>query len=121
MIINGLYVAIGAFFGAMARFGLSSFSKKKYPSDFPLGTLLVNLIGSFLLGIINGKEPDAMWALLLGTGFMGSFTTFSTFKVENIELHFKRKWKIVTMFLAISYTFGILLAFAGMQIGYQMK
>jgi fluoride exporter len=117
MITNILWVALGGFFGAMSRYGVGLVIKKKYPSDFPFATLFVNLLGSFLLGLIIGANTDDTLRLLLGTGFMGAFTTFSTFKLENIQLHAKRKIKVAVLYLAISYTCGILLAFLGIWLG----
>ena len=75
-------VAFGAFFGGIARYLISKYFNK---GNIPWGTLVVNLIGSFLLGLIYGSGISQAWALLLGTGFMGSFTTFSTFKMEHVE------------------------------------
>jgi fluoride exporter len=117
MISNILWVAIGGFFGAISRYSIGLFFKKKYTSAFPFGTLFVNLLGSFLLGLIMGANTDSTIRLLLGTGFMGSFTTFSTFKLENIQLHAKRNMKIAILYLAISYSCGILLAFLGIRLG----
>lgn len=110
-------VMIGGFFGAFARFSISQLVKSRMSSAFPIATLLVNLIGAFLLGLIIGYGIDDTWKLLLGTGFMGAFTTFSTFKLENIQLHAKRNWKVLTGYLAISYIGGVFLAFAGIMLG----
>lgn len=111
-------VAIGGFFGAISRFGLSIWIKGRYPTTFPFSTLLINLTGAFLLGMIFGANLDNSWKLLLGTGFMGAFTTFSTFKLENIQLfHAKGHKKVLILYLLSSYTFGILLAFLGMRLG----
>lgn len=117
MITNIALVAIGGFFGAMSRFGLSNWIKGRYPSTFPLATFIVNLVGSFLLGLIFGANLENTWRLLLGTGFMGAFTTFSTFKLESIQLHANRNWKVLTLYLGFSYTLGILLAFIGIKLG----
>jgi CrcB protein len=117
MIFHSILVAVGGFFGAIARFGISNWFKKHFPVSFPIATLLINLAGAFLLGIIVGKGLSQSWQLLLGTGFMGAFTTFSTFKLENIQLHADKKWGILAAYLVISYTFGILLAFLGMKLG----
>jgi fluoride exporter len=110
------FVAIGGFFGAISRFGVSNWIKGKYPSIFPFATLFVNLVGSFLLGLIIGSNLANSWTLLLGTGFMGAFTTFSTFKLDSIQLAPKNK-KALILYLGISYTFGILLACAGIKLG----
>lgn len=117
MIVHITLVAIGGFFGAISRFGMSNWIKSKSPSTFPIATLFVNLIGSFLLGLIIGANLERTWQLLLGTGFMGAFTTFSTFKLENIQLHAKKSWNVMFLYLSISYTAGILLAFFGIKIG----
>jgi CrcB protein len=117
MVLNMALVAIGGFFGAISRFGMSGWIKSKISTLFPIATLIINLIGSFLLGIIIGSDFLNDWKLLFGTGFMGAFTTFSTFKLENIQLHMNRKWNLIILYLGISYTFGILLAFAGMRLG----
>jgi fluoride exporter len=117
MILNSILVAIGGFLGAITRFGISNWFKKRYQTSFPVATLFVNLLGALLLGFIIGKGIEQHWQLLLGTGFMGAFTTFSTFKVENVQLLARRKWKMSFIYLGVSYTFGILLAFLGMKLG----
>ncbi|MFD2209983.1 fluoride efflux transporter CrcB [Virgibacillus halophilus] len=113
---HAFLVGIGGFFGAVARFALSRWMNKPHYFHFPIGTLTVNLLGSFLLGLIIGGQFGNTISLGLGTGFMGAFTTFSTFKLENIQLHLEKKWPIMVTYLAISYIGGILLAFLGMVI-----
>jgi fluoride exporter len=117
MIVHGMMVAIGGFFGAMSRFGISRLFKKYYHSDFPYATLFVNLGGSFLLGYVIGSGISEAGILLLGTGFLGSFTTFSTFKLENIHFHADKKWKSLITYLLLTYTIGLLFAFLGMSLG----
>lgn len=117
MMLTIFLVAVGGFFGAMSRFGLGNLIKGRYPTTFPLATMTINLLGSFLLGFLIGANVSRSWSLLLGTGFMGAFTTFSTFKLENVQLFVQRKWKVLGLYLAISYTLGIFLAFIGMWVG----
>lgn len=107
-----LLVAAGGFFGAMARFAVGQWMARNVPAVFPFGTLTVNLLGSFLLGIITGLHINWI-SYLFGTGFMGAFTTFSTLKFEGIQLWAKKKTGILLLYYGISYTFGILLAFLG--------
>jgi len=79
-----LLIGVGAFFGAISRFILSSFLAKIIFLGFPLGTLTVNLIGCFLIGIflaINFSNKDLISPLAI-IGFLGSFTTFSAFTKE---------------------------------------
>jgi len=121
MLINIGWVALGAIFGVLARFLLSRWMKKKWPMDFPLSTLIINLTGSFLLGLLVGSGASSQWQLLLGTGFMGSYTTFSTFKLENMELHLKQQHKVLIGYLCLSYVAGILLAGVGLWLGHQIS
>ena len=117
MMINGLLVGIGGFLGAMSRYGIGKWISSHTKSNFPLGTLTVNLVGSFLLGLIIGSQLHANMTLLFGTGFMGAFTTFSTFKVENLNLYRNKKRKHLFWYLGLSYGLGILLAFLGVAVG----
>ncbi|WP_018665112.1 fluoride efflux transporter CrcB [Heyndrickxia acidiproducens] len=117
MVMDGLLIAFGAFFGAIFRFALSKFIKRIYPVRLPVATLLINVLGSFLLGVMIGIGAGSSWRLLLGTGFMGAFTTFSTFNLENIQLHAERQWKMLFTYLGLSYGFGIGMAFIGIVLG----
>lgn len=115
--MNVLLVAIGGFFGAISRFGVNNWIKGRYNSDFPIATLMVNLIGSFLLGLLIGANLNHTWELLLGTGFLGAFTTFSTLKLDSILLRNNKQGKSMILYLGVSYTFGILLALIGIRMG----
>ncbi len=84
-----LAVGIGGFFGAIARFLLASTIQKLSGSLFPVGTLAVNVIGSFCIGFLylyflQSINPIAKAALI--TGFLGALTTFSTFSLETVLL-----------------------------------
>ena len=113
--IEVFYVAAGGFFGAICRFILSRSLQKK--RIFPIGTLVVNLIGAFLLGLVAGMHVKGHGYSLLGIGFLGAFTTFSTFKLESEQLRKKKKNSYFYTYLAISYTFGVGLAYVGIVIG----
>jgi len=84
-----LFVGIGGFFGAILRFLISTFVQKATISFFPLGTLSVNVIGSFIIGFLvlyfeNVISPN--YKALLVTGFLGALTTFSTFSYETVAM-----------------------------------
>ncbi|EUJ28199.1 camphor resistance protein CrcB [Listeria floridensis FSL S10-1187] len=115
--LNFLIVGFGAAFGGMTRYSLTVFLKKKWKSDFPWPTFLINLSGSFLLGFIVSSGLSSLFVLLLGTGFMGGYTTFSTFKVENIELYRRKEFRKLGSYLLFSYGFGLLAAFLGILLG----
>lgn len=115
--MDALWIAAGGFLGAISRFALSTWIHKTCRSNFPLGTLIVNLSGSFLLGWMIGKGLSSGLYSFLGIGFMGAFTTFSTFKLENVQLIEKKNHSVLLYYLASSYAGGIALAFIGMWIG----
>ncbi|MFD0770785.1 fluoride efflux transporter CrcB [Bacillus sp. CGMCC 1.60114] len=115
--MNILLVGIGGFFGAITRFFISTVAKEKYGNAFPYGTFFINIIGSFLLGMLFGAEVAKMWILLCGTGFMGGFTTFSTYQLEMIQLIHKREGQKALLYFVMSNVIGIGCAFAGFYIG----
>jgi fluoride exporter len=86
-----LAVATGGALGAVARYGVALFVATFWRRDFPLATFLINISGSFVLGFFSTfaaeKMPiDPLWRLLVTTGFIGAYTTFSTFEYETQRL-----------------------------------
>lgn len=81
------FVAIGGFLGAIARFWIGHRLNK---GSFPYGTLLVNVGGAFLLGLLVGSGIEGNGLLLCGTGFLGAFTTFSTWMLEASKMEMKK-------------------------------
>jgi CrcB protein len=83
-------VAAGGSLGALARFGLASFVYQITRETFPWGTLIVNLSGSFLIGVLVALFDTAIipseWRSFLTIGFLGAFTTFSTYSLETVNL-----------------------------------
>ena len=89
--LNYIFVSAGAAFGGALRYGISSYIQKHISVIFPYGTLVVNIVGSFILGIVmfylNEKELIGNeLRLFLTVGFCGGFTTFSTFSYETLNL-----------------------------------
>ncbi|WP_449622364.1 fluoride efflux transporter CrcB [Robertmurraya sp. Marseille-Q9965] len=114
-----LLVVIGGFFGAISRAYIGNVAKKRFASDFPVGTISVNLIGSFFLGYLFAAPFVKDIYTFFGVGFLGAFTTFSTMNVEAVQLLFAKKFSISIVYLALTYIVGILLAFLGYFIGYK--
>ena len=79
-------VAVFGAFGAVARFRVDAAVSARLPSDFPIGTLVVNLSGAVPLGLLVGAAVPHRALLVLGTGFLGGYTTFSTWMVESERL-----------------------------------
>lgn len=117
-ILHIILVGIGGFCGAIARYSLSKKLNNRSASQLPLGTLAVNLLGSFLLGIIMGAKAGTMIMLLLGAGFMGAFTTFSTMKLEMVQMYMNREKKKLNLYLYITYGFGVIFAYLGYLMGH---
>lgn len=116
-LLHLVLVGIGGFFGAIARFSLSKYMNNRYTFQIPAATLFINLLGSFLLGFMIGASVNKDAYLLLGTGFMGAFTTFSTFKLEGVQLYLAKNKRGFLLYNVLSYGLGILLAFLGLEIG----
>lgn len=86
-----LIISFGAILGANARYWLSGWAAEKFGAVFPYGTLMINLTGSFVLGLFVTLVTDRFlvdphWRLLIAIGFLGSYTTFSTYTYESVNL-----------------------------------
>jgi CrcB protein len=83
-----LWVAFGSATGGIARFWLTQMGLAWWGASFPWGTLVINLLGSALIGVFAGMDGalSAQWKLLLMTGVCGGFTTFSSFSLQSLEL-----------------------------------
>lgn len=105
-------VAVGGFFGAISRFWIGNVVKRLKLTKLPLGTLIVNLIGSFFLGYLFAGASEHIYSLF-GVGFLGAFTTFSTMKVEAMQLLNEKRIFTGVLYIGITYLIGVLLAFYG--------
>lgn len=86
-----LLIALGAALGANARYLVNVWAANRFGADFPYGTLLVNISGSFILGLLLALASERLslspdLRLLLAVGFLGSYTTFSSYAVESLNL-----------------------------------
>lgn len=122
MLSNILFVGLGGAFGAMSRYVIVLLFAKHYGTNFPYGTLFVNAFGSFLLLFLltialNKLDASSAVKLFIAVGFMGSFTTFSSFTFETLTLFTEGLYVkaianvLLNNFLAISG--GILGLFVG--------
>jgi CrcB protein len=109
-----LLVGLGSFIGGNARFIVARWVGGVVDGRFPLGTFLINISGSFVLGVIGGvlalrslPHADAI-RLSLGVGFCGGFTTFSTFALETHALLEDGLWMTATANMALSFVAGLL-------------
>lgn len=117
-----LLVGLGGFIGANARFVVARLVGAAFETRFPLGTFAINVSGSFLLGVLGTiialkvmPNSEAM-RLALGVGFLGAFTTFSTFEFETHALLEDGSWLLATTNMVASLFVGLLAVRAGMVV-----
>jgi fluoride exporter len=94
-----LWVCIGAVVGASARYALSRYAAKIIDAAFPWGTLIINVTGSFILGVFliwttERVLVDPKWRLLIAIGFCGSYTTFSSYAFESMAYFEQGHWSL---------------------------
>ncbi len=116
-----IYVAMGGTAGALARYGLSLWFGSKWNHSFPLGTFVINITGSFLLGLLNVFVLERTvlspgWRLGLGVGFLGAYTTFSTFTYEAMVLLEEGSYLTALGYVGLSAVLGLLAAYLGMYL-----
>ena len=121
MIKNFLIVGLGGAVGSMLRYGVQRILQVQGTATFPTGTLLVNIAGCFLIGILWSMISRSLtWneemKLLLMTGFCGGFTTFSAFTLEGIGLLKENKTALFLIYLTASVVGGLLATFIGIRI-----
>lgn len=116
-----LLVALGAALGAPARYLLDRAVQSRHLSIWPWGTITVNVAGSFVLGVVAGAAihgaPDDVVPALVGTGFCGALTTYSTFGYETVRLAATGDWRDAWANVAVSTAAATGAAAVGWLIG----
>jgi CrcB protein len=115
-----LMIAFGGAFGAVARYGLSGWVQSLLGTTFPMGTLVVNVLGSFVLGLSLLLFESLAWSAELRTlvtiGFLGAFTTFSTFSYEAVVLLEGGEWARGGLYMGGSLLLGLAGILGGMAL-----
>lgn len=117
-----LLISAGAVIGANARYWLGIWCAEKWGTAFPYGTLLINLTGSFVLGFFMTLTTerflwDPRWRFLVGIGFLGAYTTFSTYTYESYSLLARGQWAAGLFNLLGSSILGLLGVGLGVFLG----
>jgi fluoride exporter len=119
-----LWVGLGGFLGASARYWLGLWINAKVGQQFPWATFIINVSGSLVLGVLTGFLADRaghsgepVLRLLVAVGFLGAYTTFSTFELENLTLISAGQWGRAIANAAGSVVVGLLAVWLGARIG----
>lgn len=115
------WVSVGAVFGACLRFFVARFAAKTVSADFPYGTLIINITGSFILGLFmiwttERVLADVRWRWLIAIGFCGSYTTFSSYAFETIANMEQGHWMICLINIISNNLLCLLAVIAGAAI-----
>jgi len=109
-----LLVAVGGSLGAILRFSLAKWIGNRFGTSFPFGTFVINVVGSFLLGFTFFMDESI--SLFFNIGFLGAFTTFSTFGYEAFSLLEKGEYGRMLVYLIGSALLGLFGAYLGMEV-----
>jgi len=115
MFSNLLLVALGGAAGSTLRY----LGQRALNTSFPYGTLLVNIAGCLLIGLLLGffsRHDNEPRRLLLATGFCGGFTTFSSFTFEGVQMLTDHRWLSFILYTSLSVAAGLLATYAGYKI-----
>ena len=119
--MTALAVAVGGALGALGRYGLGTWVQQSTPTDFPLGTFAVNVLGCLLLGMTVSFMDATSASLVLkrfaAVGLLGAFTTFSTYSLETLAMLDQRLWGRAAGYALGSMALGLVALMAGMYIG----
>lgn len=116
-----LAISLGAIVGANARYWLGTWLDQTFSTGFPLGTFIINVTGSLVLGFFVVLTTERLslspeWRLLMAVGFLGSYTTFSTFSVETWRLAANGSWPLALLNALGSVGAGFVGAWVGGQV-----
>lgn len=115
-----LAVGLGSFIGGICRYMVTLFIQNKFLTTFPFGTMFVNVLGCFLIGVIYALSDrgnlSPLWRMFLATGMMGGFTTFSTFSNETVSMLRDAEYVPAFSYIAFSIVIGLAATIGGISL-----
>ncbi len=113
-----LIIGTGGFLGAIVRYGVAVWIGERWGRSFPLGTFIINVTGSLVIGFLmpfltERVMANPQWRLFLAVGFLGAYTTFSTFEYETGTLIRDGEWMVA----ALNVVLSVLVGFAALKLG----
>jgi fluoride exporter len=123
--MNMLIVAFGGAVGSVCRYLVGAWTLRRFGAAFPWGTLTVNIVGCFAIGLITEiiarrLNASAEMRLLLVTGFLGGFTTFSAFSLDALALFERGATAAAALYIVASIGVSLLAVFGGLALGRAM-
>lgn len=120
--LAALLVALGGGIGSAARYLVGGWFAGRFGPAFPYGTFVINVTGSFIIGLVLAFAQERVslspyWRLFFAVGFVGGYTTFSTFEYESVRLLQDREMLLAAVYLIGSVVTGGVAVFAGIVLG----
>jgi CrcB protein len=121
-VLQVLFVALGGAIGSAARYLVGGWFAARFGAAFPYGTFVINVTGSFIVGLFLAYAQERVslspyWRLFFAVGFVGGYTTFSTFEYESIRLLQDGEMLLAAVYLIGSVVTGGVAAIAGIALG----
>jgi CrcB protein len=115
---NIVIIGVGGFIGAVARYAIALWIGQRWGRSFPLGTFIINVTGSFLIGLLmtvmaERFTENPQWRLFLVVGFLGAYTTFSTFEYETGALMKDSEW----LYAGLNVVLSVVVGFVALKLG----
>lgn len=115
---NLLIIGLGGFLGSVTRYGVALWIGQRWGRSFPLGTFFINITGSLVIGFVMHLLTERFlappqWRLFLAVGFLGAYTTFSTFEYETGSLLKDGEWLIA----ALNVVLSVFVGFVALKLG----
>jgi CrcB protein len=121
-LLKYVMIALGGAIGAIARFALGAYVGQRMGARFPYGTFIINISGSFLIGLImtvltERAQLSANWRYLIPIGFIGAYTTFSTFEYETLRAVQDGQFTAGVLNVVLSVVVGFVMVWLGVLTG----